>query len=113
MADTKTILISSLSASLIIMAGMLGIDYFNTPHYYCADKPELGFNTTCDRFSSTGNRCYPYPDTTKGYKDCSSGWSKVVYDINETPETINIISSNTQSNAQKEICTKDGCEAIA
>ena len=71
MADLKNYAIGTLTIGLLIS---LGFAILPNDNYFCRTT-ETG--KYCDRLSSSGLRCYPIAGTTKGYKDCSSGWEKI------------------------------------
>lgn len=48
--------------------------------YYCETRVELG-PQYCNRFSTSGVRCYPNELDNKGYKDCSVGWTELTNDM--------------------------------
>ena len=85
---TKTILYSTLIALFVSLGLQTPAMLEGQTNYYCPDRPEIGI-MTCDRFSSTGLRCYPTEGTTKGYKDCKIGWSEVIDDTPVYEEPIN------------------------
>lgn len=74
MPDWKAYAIGSLTIGLLVS---LGFNVAPDDNYFCRAS-EL--SKKCDRISSTGSRCYPLPGTTKGYKDCSSGWELLAKD---------------------------------
>ena len=85
---TKTITLSVMITLLISLGLQIPTMIEGSPNYFCSDRPEIGI-MTCDRFSSTGLRCYPTEGTTKGYKDCKIGWSEVIDDTPVYEEPIN------------------------
>ena len=81
MIDYKTIGITSVIA-MMLTTGIIYIPQVleDKTYYYCESTPSIE-PMTCDRFSSTGLRCYPTAGTTKGYKDCSTGWSTIIPEV--------------------------------
>lgn len=110
MAELKTIGIYALLAMLGLGAASVPLGFWDKPHYYCYAKPSLGLNTTCASFSTTGTRCYPTENTTKGYIDCATGWQKIVNDsipFDENSKTAEAYYAQ-QTEFQKQ-CQADGC----
>ena len=99
MVETKTITYSALGGIGVVLLTLFGANLFDGTHYYCSEK---NISMQCDRFSSTGLRCYPQPIITTGYKDCPSTWSLIINDVKETPKTSNNVLSYT--------CTPKGCD---
>ena len=103
MVEKKTITYSALGGIGIILLTLFGANLFDGTHYYCAEK---NISSTCDRFSSTGVRCYPQPVITTGYKDCSQGWALIVADTKINPPVTKIAF------ALKYSCNQQKCTPI-
>jgi hypothetical protein len=103
MVEKKTIVYSSLGGIGLILLTLFGSALFDGTHYYCAEK---NISVQCDRFSSTGTRCYPQPLITAGYKDCSNGWALIVSDL--SPQQIHI----NQEHVLQYSCNQKECVLI-
>jgi len=101
--EKKTITYSALGGIGIILLTLFGANLFDGTHYYCVEK---NISSQCDRFSSTGVRCYPQPVISTGYKDCSQGWALVIAD------TITIPNNAIKSTALKYSCDQKKCTPI-
>ena len=84
--------VASLSAIALIIAAFLGGANITDQTYYCESKDLLW---ECNRFSSTGGRCYPTADSKVGYKDCKSGWIKAKQITDEYLKTTTTTTSTT------------------
>lgn len=79
--ESKTIGITALLIALIGSAsyGLYSNIDFSKPVYYCESRIDIG-PQYCNRFSTSGVRCYPNLEDNKGYKDCSIGWTEITKD---------------------------------
>jgi len=109
MVEAKTIGITTIFLMLGLGIASVPLGFWDTPHYFCEVKPSLGINTTCDRFSSTGTRCYPMANSTRGYIDCNSGWKKITNDIIVTDEMYTAENYYAAKEQRKAQCEMDGC----
>jgi hypothetical protein len=78
MADMKTVGLTTLIMMGLVSAGAITVGYFNTPHYFCDVRPELGVKT-CDTLSTYGVANGKCTSNGVGFI-CKSGWAKVVND---------------------------------
>ena len=114
MANKKTI---GITALILLLAGTSSIVLFqnidfNKTQYYCETNSALG-PVNCDRFSSTGLRCYPTAGTTKGYKDCSVSWTEIIQETTTSTTTISTSTSTTTSIEEiKKVQNIEACSDI-
>jgi len=112
MGTTKIIGISVLSLMVASLIFIGTAQLTDTNAYYCQEKNTV---MDCNRFAGNGTtRCYPNMFDTKGYKDCSSGWAKI---INDTIPPVNIttINGTTLINSNRKIdyiCKHEGCVGV-
>jgi len=79
MVEKTTIGISALITLGIVIASMVGPSFFDTPKYYCEDRPEVGV-VSCDAFSkyvAENGKCIRNEDTNL---ICREGWIEVTED---------------------------------
>jgi hypothetical protein len=82
---------------------------FSKPVYYCESRIDIG-PQYCQRFSSSGVRCYPNLEDNKGYKDCSIGWTEIK-NIEDIP-TVNEPTDNPIFTSKEIVCSPEpnyGC----
>lgn len=100
--------------AVVVVVILISIGYVITDRtYYCESR---GIVMECERFSASGNRCYPNLLDNLGYRDCSSGWIKLsdyVNDTNKTePEPV-LTHNLTRTASTETICYEDGtCNLI-
>lgn len=87
MAAAKTIGISILTLIFGSLLFIGGANMNDANAYYCAEKKII---MDCVRFNSgdTYTRCYPNLVGNTGYKDCASGWAKVVNDTKQPQQKV-------------------------
>lgn len=88
------------SLTLVILT-VLGFQVLETDTHFCR---ESGIAMKCDRLSSTGSTCYPYPSIRTGSKFCSSGW-ELIKATETIPEPVKISGGNSG----RYTCTSEGC----
>jgi len=100
MADTKTITIAILLATIALGGTYAGVQLIGQDNsYYC--EP-LKMVKICDKLSSTGTRCY----VGTSYKDCKGDvWTKIVGEI---PDVVIDVPTGV-SGGQSYICSTTGC----
>lgn len=90
--EGKTIGVSAVIALGMILAISVVPGWFDSPKYYCEERPELGL-MGCDGFSkyvSLEGKCLnaSQEGVSYGNKICKSGWKLVVDDRVETAEEL-------------------------
>ena len=98
----KNYAIGTLTLALLIS---LGFNVAPDDNYICRST-ELVMH--CNRLSSTGNTCYPYPTTTVGKKFCGDGWEEIL----KKPELVPIGSSSDFNIGTVWNCIHEGCKRI-
>jgi len=88
LADLKNYAIGTLTIMLLISLG-INVDINDT--HICRS---MNLTKYCDRLSSTGNTCYPFPETRLGSKYCSEGWEEINKEIENIKVTGKIHCNN-------------------